>query len=157
MTYTIKQGDHYSGFRFKPYIGSRNLKAFVQFTPSCAYTLPEANQPSVNKLTGFTMGFRDSARFGWKSSGEDSDEIILCAYVHHKGKIVRPQGLIRVPINKEVCIQLIRQENWVHWLVDGIIIAQYCFFPNPWKFGYVQGVYFGGTLPAPHDIEIYMR
>jgi hypothetical protein len=153
---TVKKGDHYSEIRFQPHCGLDSYRALVQFTPSCAYTLPMINQPSVNKLYGYTMGFRDSVRFGWKSESEKSDDIILCPYVHEAGEIVRPNGFLRVKIGQQYELTIVREGRTFIWAVDRKMIAAHQFKKNPWRFGVKQHLYFGGTHPAPHDVSLYL-
>ena len=161
MLYTIKKGRHSSGWRFHPYWHKDQQAAFVQFTPSCAYTLPGSDQADTNKLYGLSFGLhtRWSARWGWKSRGENSDTILLVPYMHERGEIVRPQGRLEVPINEDVALSIRRKGRTVIFEAGysgGSVSIVHEMSGDPWHCGYDLFFYFGGNCVAPHDVSLYL-
>jgi len=161
MVYTIKQGNHSSGWHFNPYWRRNFVSAVVQFTPSCAYDLPGADQADTNKLYGLSFGLHScwSARWGWKSRGTDSDTIILVPYMHERGKIVRPQGRLDVPINEDVYTEIERNGKVITFRAyssHGTIHSVHEMSGDPWHCGYMLHPYFGGSQTAPHDVSIFL-
>jgi hypothetical protein len=166
MRYTIKKGRHSSGCRFSPYWRRDDFYAIAQFTPSCRYDLPGADQADTNKLYGLSFGLhtRWSARWGWKSRGKGSDTIMLVPYMHEYGEIVRPEGRMDVPINTDVHLSIIRRDRRVIFTAaynDGarrnFAEISHTMSGDPRHLGYNLWPYFGGNRTAPHDIDIYMR
>lgn len=155
MIYTVRKGKHSSGCRFRPYWSRTRARAIVQFTPSCRYDL---DYSQINKVFGLSWGLfgRDSARFGWKSLGNDSDMIQLWAYMHEGGEIQRGKGRANVPINTDVELVIDRMGRDVLFTVNGTVMAHYMFDKAPPRYGWRQWFYFGGRVPAPHNVSILM-
>lgn len=164
--YTIEKGKHRSGIFFKPTFNlSKEREFHFIFTNSCIYhsdDLDLANQ--INKLCGFSFGYHhlDSIRIGWQANSEDKNKIKLFYYLYNKGVHTEKyicdvdlHSLNEIKIlcdyrNNRFCIHVSKR--------DGVTIKMDLvkfIFPTI-KIGYYLFPYFGGKLPAPHDMEIYL-
>lgn len=132
----------------------------MQFTTSCRYDLGAGDQADTNKLFGRTFGFAsNSARWGWKSSGSDSNLVALVPYIHEAWKIHRPptQKKILVAIGETHELEVRRTSEWtVAFFIDGERVATHLFRKPLSNWGYIQYPYFGGNQTAPHDIRIHL-
>lgn len=161
MLYTIRKGRHSSGWHFNPYWRKGALRGTAQFTLSCAYDLPGHDQADTNKLMGLSFGLHScwSARWGWKSRGEDSDTIMLLPYMRERGEIVRPRGRLDVPMGEDVRIAIEREGRVITFRAEypGADIAIiHEMSGDPPHCGYRLHPYFGGNRTAPHDIHIML-
>lgn len=111
------------------------MTVIVNFDESCRYlgnTIQMTEQ--INKLCGFgaILHHRNSIRIGWRYD-PINDIIKLYTYEYRKGeRIVNP--LDEVKINQTKKIKL--KSKKVYW------------------FGCYRYFYFGGKVPAPHDMKI---
>lgn len=106
----------------------------VRFSKECLYK-PQMHQ-GVNKLFGFSKGWNhmeNSTRLGWTSDGE---KIIIHSFEHVGGSF-ESKELYSLEVEKD------------HIL---FVSNQY-----PKFFGYRLYPYFGGVLPAPKDMTIYIE
>ena len=172
--FTIKEGAHYHAlppFSTLPWIGGRKVSRTVSFSPECAYELPAYNSEDVNKLFGLSFGFggvhHNSARFGWRWSKADQC-IELLAYVYNEGKRnqdeqlrfpmvvqVAPGRTLRLRIeyldddkDPRYVFTVDNKDGWYIWDED---------VPAPKNlpgYGLTHGLYFGGSLPAPHEMSV---
>lgn len=137
-TYKIKKGSHYSGYRFFPFFKKKELSSYVCFTDSCRYVSND-NQltEQINKLFGFGSFFhhRRSYRIGWNYN-RLNDEIDLYDYFYYRGeRFSYKTGSMKIGEVKKLTIK----STFNVWL--GVYL-----FP-----------YFGGKVPAPHDIDIKLE
>jgi len=135
-TYRVKKGNHYSGFRFKPFFKRKKLEADVVFHPSCRY-YEEGNDQlntQINKLFGFgsILHQHNSHRMGWRYD-KINDKIILVEYIYKEGERVL-KTFETVRINEKTRIVLESDK--------------------PYYFGVYRWLFFGGTAKAPHDIAV---
>ena len=131
--YKIKKGEHYSGYRFKPFIKKNKQRVEVLFNESCRYY----GTDQVNKLFGFGSIFvhKNSHRIGWRFNvASDSIELFTYTYVNKKRTI---EHLKFVDINKKETLELKSDKNYY-------LGANY--FP-----------YFGGKVTATHDVVISIK
>ena len=130
-SYRILEGEHSSGFHFKPLFFIKELRAKVRFHESCLYN--HAAEYGVNKLFGFSQGLnhmKNSKRWGWTSDGK---KILLHLFDHIDGKIFSEE---------------------VDWVKPGEWRELALTSPKKTAVGYRLYPYFGGILPAPHDMDI---
>lgn len=135
-SYKIKKGQHYSGFRFRPFIKRKSITVAVEFTDSCRYignTLQMTEQ--INKLCGFgaILHHRNSIRIGWRYD-PIKDIVKLYIYEYRKGERLEPKLFDIARIGQVKKLKL--KSKKVYW------------------FGKYLFPYFGGKSPAPHDIKI---
>jgi hypothetical protein len=153
MIYTIKAGNHYSGFHFRPHLTKHKAAFYAMFTPSCRYDIGP-DQSDANKLFGFTLGLSSSVRWAWKNRA-GTDKIILVPYVHEDGKVVRPEGRVEIEIGEEIHLTIIRtSDTRVRFLANGSPVAFHDFREKKPYWGRCQYPYFGGNQTAPHDMMI---
>jgi hypothetical protein len=150
----IRKGNHADIHVPLMYINKNELSFDVTFTPSCRYHIGK-EQGDNNKLFG--VGYLpthkiNSVRFGWwYNTAVDSIEIT--AYSYRNG--VRSMlPMARVAIN-ETNRYTIRMNRDAHNLeISGKAKAEV--LTKSSAVMYMLHPYFGGDLPAPHDIFIKM-
>jgi hypothetical protein len=152
-------------FLLWPWIGYgvKGITRSVFFDFNCKYDLPgEDDDPDVNKIFGlgyFPKG-KESARFGWNYNIV-TGKINVFAYYHRDGvaeftKIC--EVLIGVPYmmilnvhDLSYSFSVVNMRNVM--TVGNVMISKL----HTKKFSYRQGLYFGGTQKAPHDITIEIK
>lgn len=136
----------------------------VNFTNSCVYKLSE-NYDQVNKLFGFSEGYHhwNSARFGWRCT--DGENIELLAYCYVNGKRViqpllkcKPGTWVFCNIQNKDSEYVFKTFNEKGKLATARIEKEakksiYGLFK---LFIYNLYPYFGGKIPAPRNMNIYM-
>lgn len=162
--YTIKQGKHRSGLKFRPVLFKRRLNAVFEFTDSCLYEFGDINQKDINKLVGFSFGYhhRNSVRLGWRAV--DMEKIELLAYVYRRGHRIQEWeehlylGMVKPKERIYLTLEVTRKQYKFSILGDRISKQTAMRRPlilNP--FGYMLYPYFGGNYTAPHDVNIKME
>lgn len=154
--FLIRTGEHYSTPRLMETFESGKLAFKATFDESAKYQLSDASlQDSKNKLMGFSdcnsLHHENSARFAWQWFN-DRLEIYAYCYVDSMRveKFIGPVDL--------------NEENLYEIAATG---TEYVFYLNGEKkaavtrtaqcndgLNYMLYPYFGGTLPAPHDVRI---
>lgn len=135
-----------------------NLEIQARFRENCLYLL-ESNFEQINKLYGLSEGWhhKNSARFGWRVKGH---KIEILAYTYMNGKR-DSKPLMICEINEWVKLEL-------HLLRDKYVFVgenedgEKAKVSMPRKTGFRFGKlfiyklfpYFGGSVPAPHDMSI---
>ncbi|QNH60767.1 hypothetical protein [Hymenobacter sediminicola] len=171
-THLIKKGHHQDNRPFSswPHIGRKSIAFWVTFGQDCAYSLPDYYAANVNKLFGLSFGFfgvhRNSARFGWYWDPEQQC-MRLIAYCYTDG--VKDWNLRkefpvvgRAQLGQRVLCRLVVEADAYHFsvsdasgqLVSELRLARPKHLPG---FGLTHSLYFGGELPAPHDMHIEMQ
>jgi hypothetical protein len=153
--YTIPKQAHYSVPRKIEAVTRLPLQFHVKFDSSAIY---DNDSDDINKLYGFTdcnsTIHKNSARFGWRWH---NDKLELWAYTYADGKRDY-QFISDVPINEWLSCRISCTEEFYYFEVDN----------SPWivmKRGttcetgmyLLSYPYFGGNLPAPHDITIAIK
>lgn len=166
----IEAGNHHnnSWYCLTPFITRKEFVKTVQFTESCAYTLPDYNQEDVNKLHGASFGLGaihgSSARFGWRWS-RSSQKIELLAYVYDRG-IRNWDSQLRFPVVASVaigesvrCSLRVTPTAYVFHVTQGDqTLGQMVSVPHgriP-SWGLTSSLWFGGALPAPQTIYVFL-
>jgi hypothetical protein len=136
----------------------------VYFFQNCTYQL-STNYDQVNKLFGFSQGYHhwNSARIGWRCT--DGENIELLAYCYIDGvRIIKPMIKckpetwvfcnIQNKSSKYVCKAMSPNGDSITVSIDKAKkITIYSFFK---LFIYRLFPYFGGSVPAPHDMKLYL-
>lgn len=164
--YVIEKGKHRSGIFFKPTLNlSKEREFHFIFNGNCNYNYNDANLVNqINKLCGFSFGYHhtNSIRIGWQTNLEDSNKIKLFYYIYNKGirteKYICDVGIhflnhIKIVCdykNNRFCIHVLKGDG----TTIKIDLVKFI-FPKI-KIGYYLFPYFGGKLPAPHEMEIYL-
>ena len=154
--FTIKEGSHRSGYRYKT-SWSNKFKVECIFNNSAIYTTKDSlNQYDVNKLWGVSdcsnNHMKSSIRFGWRWLN-DSLEILWFRHFNSNfdfGKITT------VELNEIINLDLeIRGDKYILG-VNGVVteINRPC--TQDFKRYYLYP-YFGGDEVAPHTIKIKLK
>lgn len=162
--YTIQQGAHYCDQNTVKKVSGSSMNFIAKFDNTAIYILSDPNEATdINKLYGFSEGFDNhynSARIGWRYLNE---QLELFAYVYVNGTLLRdpvtydPPFIKTVDINQEINCSIAVSGNSYIFKVDGIEVKTQR-GPSTMKFnGYQQYPYFGGTLPAPHLMNFYIK
>jgi hypothetical protein len=157
--FTIREGEHYSTPRLVQSLQSNTLSFSAKFNETAIYHFDDASfQDSKNKLLGFSdcnsLHHQNSARFAWQWYNE---KLEIYAYCYVNG--LRVEKFIgTVDLHQENRYQLkVTDENYVFQLnhQEPVYIKR----GNVSDQGlyYMLWPYFGGTIPAPHDVYISLK
>jgi len=164
MIAKVKRGKHrFFPFKLKLFCGNI-LSARVNFDSSCIYRLDPIAQPNINKLFGFSRGLHHAAsyRFGWRAV---EDKIEILAYMYRNGKRINEWdqdihlAFIEPGQTYNFTIQIKNGECYFKILDEfnqNISIRSFQ-YSTKLNIGYRLNPYFGGSLPAPHDMQIYIN
>jgi hypothetical protein len=158
-TFIIRKGEHYSTPRIVETLQTNELVFTARFNETAVYHHTEAGfQDSKNKLMGFSdcnsVHHQNSARFGWQWYNE---QLEIFAYCYVDGERVEEfVGVVELNEFNKYTISL-RENAYVFRLNDNppVMIQR----GNVCTKGvyYKLWPYFGGSLPAPHDVLIEMK
>jgi len=159
MIFTIKKDRHFSNQFFYKLVNFINIDETltfdVTFTDSCYYNLPPEDQRDINKLFGFSHGLHhnDSARFGWSFL---NSKIRLWAYCYKNSqRFATYVTSVEFNTQYQLCINAHKTNH--EFIVkhdDKIKATLKVPKSSKIKFGYKLWPYFGGNMPAPHNINI---
>ncbi len=157
--FVIPKGEHYAVPRVVETLQSNRLVFTAKFDASCQYAFAETSfQDSKNKLLGFSdcnsMHHENSARFAWQWL---HDRLEIFAYCYVNGERVE-QFITVVELEQENQYQIELQDDAYVFSVNNqepvrIERISTC---NAGIY-YTLWPYFGGTLPAPHDVHLSIR
>lgn len=164
--YTIQQGAHYCDQNTISRVSGTSMNFVARFDSTAIYpaVITDYNHAyDVNKLWGFSEGIsnqNNSARIGWRWL---DGQLQLFAYVYVNGTLLRdpisydPPYIKSVQIGSEInCSIAISGGSYV-FTVDGVVVTTPRGATGTKYSGYQQYPYFGGTLTAPHLINIYIK
>lgn len=164
--YTIQMGAHECDQRTLKSVSGTSMNFIAKFDSTAIYppVITDYNHAyDVNKLYGFSEGLNNqynSARIGWRWL---NGKLELFAYVYVKGTLLRdpvsydPPFIKSVAIGAEVnCSIALSGSNYI-FTVDGVTVKTPRGSSATKYSGYQQYPYFGGTLTAPHLINIYIK
>lgn len=158
VTYTIKEGAHYSDkSTFKP-VEFSELKFTVQFDSSAIYTSKEKiNQSDINKLYGFSDNdahhHQYSARFGWSWT---ENALHLYTYVYNGGK-VEATDLGTIDLGTEILCSIKILSEWYVFRLNDKEVKIRRESSTVLGKGYMLYPYFGGDEVAPHMVTIRIK
>lgn len=151
-TYTIKQGKHSSsGLHIGMVVGNTLLRFKAFFHRNCLYE-PTITPDQISKLYGMSYGQHHdcSARIGWRSDGKRI-EILSYVYVAHDERRHETMGWMDVEQWQEFTIRRCGEVAELQ-MGNGPVFSYSLQHPVP--AGYRLYPYFGGAIPAPHDMTI---
>ena len=155
----IPQGDHYSTTHIIQSIQSNKLKFDAKFDGSARYQFQEESfQDSKNKLLGFSdcnsRHHENSARFAWQWLN-DQLEIYAYCYVNgeRKEKFV---GIVSIDEVNHYELSVTGSHYIFQLNHDEPVLIERENICNVGVY-YMLWPYFGGTLPAPHNVTIKLR
>jgi hypothetical protein len=157
--FVIRKGEHYSTTHIVQSLQSNSLKFDVKFDASAQYRLTEEGfQDSKNKLLGFSdcnsLHHENSARFSWQWY---NDRLEIYAYCYVNGlRVEKFMGVVNMEeINHYELF--VTENDYVFQLNhDEPVSIERGNVCNTGMY-YMLWPYFGGTLPAPHDVTIEVR
>lgn len=154
--FIIRSGEHFSTPRLYETFTADQLAFRATFDASAQYALKDpALQTSKNKLMGFSdchsVHHANSARFAWQWYN-DRLEIFAYCYVD---SVRTEEFLGAVELNEENLYEIRATEKEYVFFLNGerkagIARARTC----REGLNYMLYPYFGGTLPAPHDVRV---
>ncbi|MGZ3854579.1 MAG: hypothetical protein ACXVBX_17415 [Flavisolibacter sp.] len=164
--FTIQQGAHECDQRTIKSVSGTSMNFVAKFDSTAIYpaVITDYNHAyDVNKLYGFSEGLNNqynSARIGWRWL---NGELQLFAYVYVNGTLLRdpvsydPPFIKSVSVGTEVnCNIAISGNNYI-FTVDGVVVKTARGTSASKYQGYQQFPYFGGTLTAPHLINLLIK
>lgn len=183
--YTLYQGCHYSGFRFRPVFRQVNwLFIDFKFAKNSLYKFDEPDaDTAINKLFGLSFGHhhKRSVRIGWNCN-PDGKRIDLYAYIYEI-KQYTPHSMplnnrwsqflcsidicqdytatIRFNYTKRKVLIQVRKYLEKHYPVNQNVVGDTeLYLPLPegkiFPIKYLLYPYFGGKKTAPHNINILL-
>ena len=157
QVFTIAQGEHYATQRHVEALQQASLAFQARFDETAEYRLRDGFQDSKNKLLGFSdcnsAHHENSARFAWQWY---NNRIEIFAYCYVDGQ------------RMEAFLGTVEKNEVANYEVV-ISPTAYTFIFKDQKTEIARrskcdvGVYvmlwpyFGGQIPAPHEINIYLR
>lgn len=155
--FIIKKGEHYSTPRFAETLQTDRLVFKARFNESAIYEFAdEALQSSKNKLFGFSdcnsLHHENSARFAWQWYNNRLEIYAYC-YVDSK-RVDKFIGTVNINDENTYEIQL-TGESYI-FLLNGENQTEIQRAKDLGNKGiyYLLYPYFGGTIPAPHNVII---
>jgi hypothetical protein len=158
-TFVMPRGEHYSSPRLVQSLQSNTLSFTAAFNESAIYHFDEEGfQDSKNKLLGFSdcnsAHHDNSARFAWQWYNE---QLEIFAYCYVNGERVE-KYIGSVGLHEENRFKLkVTDIDYVFQLNDQepVNIAR----ESTCEKGlyYMLWPYFGGRIPAPHDVSISLK
>ncbi len=157
--FVIPEGEHYATTRVVQALQSDKVSFMAKFDASARYHFDESGfQDSKNKLLGFSdcnsLHHENSARFAWQWYN-DRLEIYAYCYVNSE-RVEQFIGVVEIDALNRYELSL-TENAYIFQLNDSepVTIAR----GNVCDSGvyYMLWPYFGGTLPAPHDVTIQIQ
>ena len=150
--FTLQKGAHYAdGIRTSFLLGNTRLVFKAKFYPNCIYDDPQV-PGQINKLFGVSYGQHHncSGRIGWRSV---ENRIEILAYVYVAPQDLQTQHLGWVEVQEWHSFQILRKGKLLSISMDDLPAAEFQ-VKSPLPFGYRLSPYFGGKMPAPHEMWI---
>lgn len=161
-TYIIKSGKHYSeGLNF-----GLTLKDQIRFVgifdESCVYDHGNHENYDINKLYGFSTSIHhhiQSARVGWRCLDGINIQLLTYSYDGWKNRLKEKILGTVLPNQEFTCTITIGAEKFKY---DFKTLGKSNSAEDPirrkcWPFRYLLYPYFGGNIPAPHDMKINIQ
>ncbi len=159
QTFVIRKGEHYATTRKVQMLQSTKLSFEAVFDRSAIYHFEtRAEQDAKNKLLGFSdcnsLHHQNSARFAWQWFDE---ELEIYAYCYVNGERVE-KFVGTVELNEVNHYEIRLTNNEYVFFLNGYEPVRIERSP-PCTTGayYMLWPYFGGSLPAPHQVNIRIK
>jgi hypothetical protein len=155
-TFVIRKGDHYSSTRVTESLQNNVLEFDAMFDSTAIYDLgDQALQTNKNKLLGFSdsnsLHHENSARFAWQWYGGNLE---IYAYCYSNGARVEEYiGAVTIGQRNRYAIRCFPDHYEFRLNNEHVTKIER---KNTGEKGlyYMLWPYFGGSVPAPHDITI---
>ena len=158
-TFVVPTGEHYATPRLVESLQSNTLIFKATFNETAVYNFDNPSfQDSKNKLLGFSdcnsLHHDNSARFAWQWFNE---QLEIYAYCYVNGERVE-RKLGTVGLHKENRYSLmVTAQHYVFQLNDHEPVRIERGSACKKGLYYMLWPYFGGSLPAPHDVSIKIK
>jgi hypothetical protein len=157
--FVIRQGEHYAFPRVVETLQSSRLTFLAKFDASCKYIFDEKGfQDSKNKLLGFSdcnsLHHENSARFAWQWM---NDRLEIFAYCYVNGQRVEEFIGVVEPEQENRYELSIQNNQYIFKLNDQEPVRINRGSACNTGVHYMLWPYFGGTLPAPHDVHLSIK
>lgn len=157
--FVIRQGEHYSSQHFIQSMQSSSLSFEAKFDTSAKYLFTdEGFQDSKNKLLGFSdcnsLHHENSARFGWQWFN-DRLEIFAYCYVNSQ-RTEKYIGVVNIDEVNHYELRIVGNDYIFQLNNNSPVSIERGSVCNAGTY-YILWPYFGGTLPAPHDVTIKVK
>lgn len=155
----FREGEHYASPRLSESLQSNRLAFYAKFDKSCRYIFEETGfQDSKNKLLGFAdcnnLHHENSARFTWQWF---NNQMEIFAYCYVNGERVE-KFIGVVELEKENRFEiLLTSEAYLFKLNDQEAVSVTRGSTCDIGLYYMLWPYFGGTLPAPHNMSLSIK
>lgn len=159
--YVIEKGEHdckglHFGITFK-----KKVKVRAKFTASCLYDLKTNDNYDINKLFGFSTTYyhhNQSARIGWRCVDGETIQIVTYTYNHGERMAASVLATVKPEETFECSIEDIESAYVYVFYGKGYShTVRVPKQPDKVWFKYLLWPYFGGNIPAPHDMVLYME
>ncbi|MGE0590248.1 MAG: hypothetical protein AB7O48_16835 [Cyclobacteriaceae bacterium] len=158
-TFVTRKGDHYAYPRVVESLQSRTLAFDAMFNETAIYDFGDlALQSNKNKLFGFSdcnsLHHQNSARFAWQWFNE---RLEIYAYCYVNGERIE-EFVGVVALNEFNHYQIEISEDHYTFILNNETPV-YIKRGNTCERGvyYMLWPYFGGHIPAPHDVQVFIR
>ncbi|MBL0744446.1 hypothetical protein [Chryseolinea lacunae] len=158
-TFVTRQGEHYALPRVVESLQSRTLAFDAMFNETAIYDFGDpALQSNKNKLLGFSdcnsLHHENSARFAWQWL---NGRLEIYAYCYaNRERLEQFVGVVDLNEFNHYRIE-IREDHYAFFLNNDppVFIKR----GNTCERGvyYMLWPYFGGHIPAPHNVQIFIR
>ncbi len=166
-THIFKKGKHSltPGEPFKLWQPAdvKALQWKVNFDETCRYILPRSEQEDWLKGGGIALDLfnnnRNAIMWGWRYN-PDIDRIELCLYAHPGKTRYFSEPLLAVEIGTTITAQISQMRNdiWQVQFFAGELTAKHSVVIKASPFVCRRiSAWFGGTLPAPRDVNWTME
>ncbi|GCC53275.1 hypothetical protein SanaruYs_35180 [Chryseotalea sanaruensis] len=155
----LKEGEHFASPRLVESLQSSRLAFYAKFDESCRYIFEETSfQDCKNKLLGFSdcnnMHHENSARFTWQWFNNQMEIYAYC-YVNGE-RIEKFIGVVELEKENRYEIEL-TPDAYLFKLNDQESVSITRSATCTKGMYYMLWPYFGGTLPAPHDMHLSIK
>lgn len=157
--FVTRRGEHFAHPRVVESLQSRTLAFNAMFNETAIYDFGDpALQSNKNKLLGFSdcnsLHHENSARFAWQWFNERLEVYAYC-YVNGE-RVEKFVGVVNLNEFNHYRIE-IGEDHYTFVLNDEPPV--YIKRGNTSESGvyYMLWPYFGGHIPAPHDVQIFIR
>ncbi len=158
-TFLISKGDHYASPRMVESLQTQTLVFEAKFNETAMYDLGDlATQSNKNKLFGFadcnSAHHENSARFGWMWY-DNKLQIYAYCYVNSQ-RVEQYVGTVNLNEFNRYEIQL-HKDQYVFKLNNEAAVSIKRANVCDMGLYYLLYPYFGGDVPAPHDVVIQIK
>lgn len=156
--FVIRQGEHYSSPRYVETLQAHKLVFEATFDETAVYDIADYYQDSANKLLGFSdcnsEHHENSAHFGWMWF---NDRLEIHAYCYLNGeRQTQFVGVAALNVPARYEIEIGKSEYVFRFNNNAPVVMPRGDTCDKGVY-YLLWPYFGGEMPAPHDVHVAVR